>query len=125
MRRLFSFNLLLTLLASFLAGNPSGVACTMHLADARRAVHDNRQHLAHHAASRHQRDSQDSKPTHGCNCPGECSSSGSPFTTTNLTLAPAFSVEAFVAHFAVIAAPPTHHTGLFPLSTGPPRSLRS
>lgn len=124
MRRLFSFNLLLTLLASFLAGNPSGIACTMHLADARIAVHDHQQSLAHHSASHH-RDSKDSKTAHGCNCPGECGSSRSPFTATRLTLAAAFSVESFIAQFAEVAAPPTHHTGLLPLSTGPPPSLRS
>ena len=125
MRRLFAFNLLLTLVASFLAGNPSGIACTMHLADARNAVHDHQQHLAHHTASRHQRDSQDNKSAHACNCPGECSSSRSPFTATRAALDQAFSVEAFVAHFAAVTAPPTHHTGLLPLPTGPPRSLRS
>jgi len=126
MRRFSAALLLLTLLAPLLAGDPAGVVCAMHTSGYGHGPHPARDHhVPHHAASHDQGDSHDRTSTHGCNCPGECGSSRSSFSTTRVTLDLQVTVTRQASQ-AVAATPlPGFDQTLLPLKTGPPLSLHS
>ena len=128
MRRLFAINLIVVLLAPWIAALSGTAApvvpCPMHRSGGVTSPdHAGAMAGAHHESAEHQTGSHHGTTARGCNCAGECGRSGSVFSLPAKALVRARlnpAADAVIANERADFASATH---LLPLATGPPQRV--
>src|SRR6266576_4621796 len=127
MRRFLALNLIIALLAPWMAAL-SGVAapvvpCPMHRQTAGdRQMHDGMDG-SHQQGSKHKSSSHHGTTARGCNCAGECGRSGTAFSLGLIEIALLPSVRVLDAMQSTGQPQLASDDYLLPLSTGPPQRL--
>jgi len=128
MRRLIAVNLFVALLAPWMAV-VSGTAlrvvpCPMHRAGIADHAQNSPMQVGHSGQTKHDASSH-SHAARGCNCAGECGRTGAALSLAVAGNDLGRSITAGDSHIAITNRPASVVDRLLPLSTGPPKRLRS
>jgi hypothetical protein len=129
MRRLFAFNLIVVLLAPWIAALSGAatpvVPCPMHRSG-ETAAHGHATHMpAGHDASNDHHSEHHGTSARGCNCAGECGRSGASFSLQASGLVAAAAHLAPEVMIATVRRGSDAAVRLLPPATGPPQRLQS